>query len=122
KMDEFLRQLHREGKVFYGISAGSLMLAKKWVRWPDPDDDDSAELFDCLNIAPVICDAHDEESGFEELQAAIALEKPGFTGYGLASNTGIKVYPDGRVEAVGGPVWQFVKKSGKVVRIEDLRP
>ena len=122
KMDEFLRQLHREGKVFYGISAGSLMLAKKWVRWPDPDDDDSAELFDCLDIAPVICDAHDEAAGFEELQAAITLEKPGVTGYGLASNTGIKVYPDGKVEAVGGPVWQFVKKSGKVVRIEDLKP
>jgi|WetSurMetagenome_2_1015567.scaffolds.fasta_scaffold01130_10 cyanophycinase-like exopeptidase len=122
KMDDFMREMYREGKVFYGISAGSIMLAKKWVCWPDPDNDDSAELYDCLDIAPVICDTHDEAAAFEELQAAIKLEKPGVTGYGLASNTGIKVYPDGKVEAIGGPVWQFVKKSGKVVRKEDLLP
>ena len=122
KMDEFVRQMYREGKVFYGVSAGSIMLAKKWVRWPDPDDDNSAELYDCLDIAPVICDTHEEGAGFEELQAAIALEKPGVIGYGLVSNTGIKVYPDGKVEAIGGPVWQFLKKSGKVVRKEDLLP
>jgi hypothetical protein len=79
-------------------------------------------LYPCLDIAPVICDTHDEEAGFEELQAAIALEKTGVFGYGLVSNTGIKVYPDGKVEAIGGAVWQFIKKSGKVIRIEDLLP
>ena len=122
KMDDFVRQMYREGKVFYGVSAGSIMLAKKWVRWPDPDDDDSAELYDCLDIAPVVCDTHDEAAGFEELQAAVKLEKSGVIGYGLVSNTGIKVYPGGRVEAIGGPVWQFVKKAGKVVRAPDLVP
>lgn len=122
KIDEFLRQLYHEGKVFFGISAGSIMLAKKWVHWTDPDDDSTAELFGCLDIASVICDTHDEESGFEELQAAIALENAGTTGYGLASNTGIKVYPDGKVEAIGGPVWRFVKKNGNVVPEADLLP
>lgn len=122
QMVEFLRGLYREGKVFFGISAGSIMLANKWVRWFDPDDDSTAGLFNCLDIASVICDTHDEASGFEELQAAIALEQPGVTGYGLASNTGLKVYPDGKVEAIGGPVWRLVKKSGKVVREADLVP
>lgn len=122
KMTEFMRELNHTGKVFFGISAGSIMLAKKWVRWTDPEDDSTALLFDCLDIAPVICDTHDEEASFEELQAAMALENPGITGYGLASNTGIKVYPDGKVEAIGGPVWRFVKKSGKVVRETDLVP
>ena len=28
-----LRRLHRAGKPFFGISAGSIMLAHKWIRW-----------------------------------------------------------------------------------------
>ena len=51
-MTGFLRRLHRAGKLFFGISAGSIMLSRKWVRWRDPHDDGSAELFPCLGFAP----------------------------------------------------------------------
>jgi peptidase E len=122
KMIDILHDLHQEGKVFFGISAGSIMLAKEWVRWRDPDNDATAELFPCLNIAPVICDTHDEEAGFIELKTAIALARENIRGYGLASNTGIKVYPDGNIEALGGAVWQFSKRRGKVERESDLQP
>jgi len=121
-MMKFVQDLYREGKVFYGVSAGSIMLAKEWVRWKNPDDDSSAELFPCLNIAPVICDTHDEEGGFTELQVAVSLEPPGTTGYGIPSGAAIKVNPDGSVEALGGAVWRFTGISGKVVRMEDLLP
>ncbi|HLE17380.1 MAG TPA: Type 1 glutamine amidotransferase-like domain-containing protein, partial [Syntrophales bacterium] len=53
-------ELYKQGKLFFGISAGSIMLAVEWVRWKDPDDDSTAELFPCLGIAPVICDTHGE--------------------------------------------------------------
>ena len=99
-MIDFLTGLYRQGKPFFGISAGALMLAAKWVRWRDPDDDDSAELFDCLGFAPVICDAHDEQAGWEELQAALMLEKEGVKGYGLAAGSAIKVTHDGKVETI----------------------
>jgi len=56
-------------------------------------DDATAEIFPCLGIAPVICDTHGEEDGWEELQALIALEKDKTIGYGIVSGTAIKVYP-----------------------------
>jgi peptidase E len=118
----FLAGLYRQGKPFFGISAGASMLAEKWVRWPDPDDEHSAELFPCLGFAPIICDTHDEEGGWEELQAALGLEKNGVRGYGLASGSGVKVSPDGRVEAIGGTVYQYIRHGGRVERIEDVLP
>ena len=119
-MIDFLAGLYRQGKPFFGISAGALMLADRWVRWPDPDDDASAELFPCLGFAPIICDAHDEQGGWEELQAALMLEKEGFKGYGLASGSAIRVTADGAVAALGGTVYQYLRRGNKVVRIEDL--
>jgi peptidase E len=121
-MLDFFNGLYREGKPFFGISAGAIMLAKKWVRWPDPDDDNSAELFPCLDYAPIICDTHDEQGGWEELQAALMLEKKGIKGYGLASGSGIKVMPDSTVEILGGTVYQYIRRNKKVERLDDLLP
>ncbi len=118
----FLTDLYRQGKPLFGISAGAIMLAKKWVRWTDPEDDNSAELFPCLDFAPIICDTHDEQGGWEELQAAIMLEKEGGRGYGLASGSAIKVFPDGRVEGLGGTVYQYLRRRDRVERIDDILP
>jgi peptidase E len=121
-MLDFFHRLSRQGKPFFGISAGAIMLAREWVRWPDPDDDDSAELFPCLGYAPVICDTHDEQGGWEELQAALMLKGKGAKGYGLASGSGVKVTADGKVEAIGGTVYQYIRRAKNVERIEDILP
>ncbi|MFC1920122.1 Type 1 glutamine amidotransferase-like domain-containing protein [Chloroflexota bacterium] len=121
-MIEFLNGLYKEGKLFFGASAGAIMLAKEWVRWPDPDDSSSAELFPCLDFAPVICDCHDEESGWEELKAALMLEQNNTVGYGLASGTAIKVFPDGTPEALGSAVHRYIRHNDSVERISDLLP
>ncbi|MFA5308753.1 MAG: Type 1 glutamine amidotransferase-like domain-containing protein [Dehalococcoidales bacterium] len=118
----FFNDLYRRGKPFFGISAGAIMLATKWVRWTDPNDNSSAEFFPCLGYAPVICDTHDEQGGWEELQAALMLEKAGVKGYGLASGSGVRVKPDGGVEAVGGTVYQYLRRAGGVERLEDILP
>ena len=122
KMIDFFTGLYRQGKPFFGISAGAIMLADKWVRWPDPHDDDSSELFPCLGFAPVICDTHDEQAGWEELQAALMLEKEGVKGYGLASGSAIKVMPEGNVTLVGGTVYQYMHRGNKVVKVEETLP
>jgi dipeptidase E len=122
KMVEFLTGLYRQGKPFFGLSAGSIMLGKEWVRWRDPDDDSTAELFPCLGFAPVICDTHDEEDGWQELQDAVALSDGNISGYGIASGTAIKVYADGKVEALGGVVCCYIRRSGKAVRQPDIIP
>jgi peptidase E len=121
-MVKFLRDLYRQGKPFFGISAGAIMLAREWVRWPDPDDDSSAEVFPCLDIAPVICDTHAEDDDWEELKALIALEKEGVKGYGIPSGGTIKVHPDGKVEAFGDAIAQYIKRGGKVTRLDYLLP
>jgi peptidase E len=119
-MLEFLNGLYHRSKPFFGISAGAIMLAERWVRWSDPDDDSSAELFNCLGFAPVICDTHDEQAGWEELQAALSLTIDGTRGYGLATGSGIKVLSDGKVEALSGDVYQYIKHAGKVERLDNL--
>ena len=115
-----LRSLGRRGKPMFGISAGSLMLAREWVRFPD-DDDGRAEIFPCLGIAPIHVDAHSEDDGWSELRALVRLlhargdESP--VGYGLTRKGGLRVdVRDGAApEAVGTPIPRFVVKRGAVV-------
>jgi peptidase E len=122
KLTEELCGLYRLGKPFFGISAGSIMLAKEWIRWRKPDDDATAEIFPCLGLAPIICDTHGEADDWEELQALLKLEKDGTVGYGIVSGTALKVFPDGKIEALAGAVHQYQKANGKVERVEDVVP
>jgi peptidase E len=118
----FMVGLYQQGKPFFGISAGSIMLAKEWIRWRDPEDDATVEIFPCLGIAPIICDTHGEQDGWEELQALLKLKEDGVTGYGIVSGMAMKVFPDGRIEALGGAVHQYRKLNGKVEKLPDILP
>ena len=120
RMIDFLRDQHRNGKPFFGVSAGSIMLAKSWVRWRDPDVDSSAELFPCLGIAQVYCDTHDEENGWEELQVLARLIPTGSIGYGITSGTALAACPDGSVRALGGEVHCFTANGTTVRQIQSL--
>jgi len=122
QMIPFLDELYQEGKPFFGLSAGSIMLAEEWVRWRDPDDDNTTEIFPCLGLAPVLCDTHDEEDGWEELKMLLTLEKDGAVGYGIATGTALRVFPDGRIEALGGAVHRYVSRGAKVKRLSDVVP
>ena len=122
EMTGFLRRLYREGKPFFGTSAGSIMLARRWIRWPDPTDDASAELFDCLGLASVFCDTHGEDDGWDELQTLLRLSPVGTIGHGIVSGNGLIVEPDGTVSAMGGEVQRFQKQASGVARIESLLP
>jgi peptidase E len=121
-MSGFLSGLHRQGKPFFGISAGSIMLAREWVRWRDPDNDATAEIFPCLGIAPVICDTHAEGDDWDELKALLALEPDNTEGYGIPSGAAIKVYPDGRVEALGDAVPRYLRRGERVMKAGEVRP
>ena len=84
-MVEFFQDLVRQGKLFIGGSAGSIIIAKEWVRWRNPKDDSSAELFPCLGLVPFICDTHAETDEWVELKTALQLEKDDVIGYGITS-------------------------------------
>lgn len=122
RMVHFLDELYRGCKPFFGLSAGSIMLAQEWIRWRRPDDDATAEPFPCLGLAPLFCDTHDEDSGWVELAALLKFEKEGAIGYGIPAGAALRVFPDGRTEALGGAVHRYVSRSGNVERISDLMP
>jgi peptidase E len=121
RMIDFLQDEYRKGKPFFGISAGSIMLAKSWVRWSDPEIESSAELFPCLGIAQVYCDTHDEENGWEELRVLARLAPAGTVSYGVASGTALVVNPDGSVRALGGAVDRFTRADDVIRQIEPIR-
>jgi peptidase E len=118
----FFQELAGQGKLIFGASAGTIMMAAKWVRWGNPDDDTSAEHFTCLGLAPVICDTHAEGDNWVELKTALQLEKEGAIGYGIPSGAYLKAYPDGRIEAAIEPVVRFAKINGKVEQQPNLLP
>lgn len=116
-----MRRLAREGKPMFGISAGSIMLAREWVRFSEQDDG-PGEIFACLGIAPVHVDAHDEEDGWGELRALIGLlaergdRSP--VGYGLTKKGGLRVEVDGahiEMVPIGTDTPCFLVRRGEVV-------
>lgn len=115
-----LRTLARAGKPMFGISAGSLMLAREWVRFPD-DDESRAEVFSCLGIAPVHVDAHSEDDGWSELRVLVRLlhERGDASpiGYGLTRKGCLRldVRNGATMEAHGTPIPRIVVRRGAVV-------
>lgn len=122
QMVPFLRRLFEGGVPFFGISAGSIMLAQQWVHWSNPADDSTATLFPCLGFAPILCDTHGEDDDWNELQVALRLIRDDAVGYGIVSGAAIKVYPDGTVEAFGYPIHRYARREGRILRVSDLLP
>jgi len=116
----FLASLFNNGCAFFGLSAGSIMLGTKWVRWRAPQDDSVAELFDCLGIAPILCDTHAENDDWEELKAALALSPAGTRGYGIPSGGTLRITLQGGVAALDKPAVCFLKTPRGVMPAESL--
>jgi len=117
----YLADLHRAGKPFFGVSAGSIMLARCWVRWGDSHDDASAALFPCLGLAPVVCDTHAEDDGWEELRVLLELAGDG-VGYGIPTGGALRVEPDGSVTALGRPAVRLTSSAGRLAGSGELVP
>jgi peptidase E len=119
-MDVFLLDLYRKGKPFFGVSAGSIMLAENWVRWDNSEAGSGPELFACLGLAKICCDTHDEENDWDELRALARLMPAGRVVYGIPSGTALVVHADGILRAVGGAVHRFRREGSIVRQVEDL--
>lgn len=116
-LDEPLRRLGSAGKPFIGLSAGSIMLARSWVRWADESDDASAAPFPCLGLAPLLCDTHGEGEGWQELRMLLRLTgEP--SGFGIPAGAALAVGRDGSLAAMGKPV-QRLTATGS---LDDLEP
>jgi peptidase E len=117
----YLRKLAAQGKPMEGVSAGSILLGRSWLRFAD-DGDEVGERFACLGVVPFSLDTHDEDDGWSELRSLARLlsssrEK---TVYGIPSG-GCAVYEGGVVRALGKPLVRFACRS-PVGRRSDLAP
>ncbi|HEX8951154.1 MAG TPA: Type 1 glutamine amidotransferase-like domain-containing protein [Polyangia bacterium] len=125
-----LRALAAAGKPFLGISAGSIMTCKEWVRFPG-DHDAHAEVFACLGIAPVHMDAHSEADDWPELRTLVTLlgkKDAAAIGYGVPSKGCLRVElaADGappKLKALGAEIARIaVNKAGAPVDRTPLKP
>ena len=111
---DFLKELRGKGKLFFGLSAGSIMMGAHWVRWENPDDDSTAELFDCLDFVPTIFDTHAEDEDWKELKMALRLRGSGEHGYGIPSGGMVVVDEQGTMTIPEKPLLCFVNNDGRV--------
>jgi cyanophycinase-like exopeptidase len=110
----FLKEMRSQGKLFLGMSAGSIMMGSHWVHWDDPDDDATAELFDCLGFAPTTFDTHAEDEDWKELKVALKLQGPGTRGYGIPSGGMAIVDEQGQISTLEKPLLCYVNVEGRV--------
>jgi len=115
-----IKKRYNEGALIIGVSAGSIMLAKQWIDWPDENNEASAELFPCMNIAPVLCDTHGETDEWNELHSLLRLIDGDQIGYGIPSGGAMRISIDGAVEAIRMPLYRIELRGGKIARINDL--
>jgi dipeptidase E len=115
KLVSFLRDIYDRGKIFCGISAGAIMLCRNWIQWRDPDDDDMAELLDCLGFAHLLCDVHAEEDDWVEIKRLLGFFPQGTLGYGIPANGALRVSPDGKITSIGSEPVRFIKKGAEVI-------
>ena len=113
RLAPFLSELYRGGKLLFGLSAGSIMLARAWVRWED-DDDSAGVLFPCLGIADILCDTHGEKENWGELRGLLQLSPESSIGFGIRAGSAIRVDPDGTLKPIG--TVDTLVRRGSVVR------
>lgn len=112
----FLSELYHQGKLFFGLSAGSIMMGAHWVCWDDPKDDATAGLFDCLGFVQTTFDAHAEDEDWKELKTALRLQGPGAQGFGIPKGGMAVIDSEGGIKAQT-PLLKFVNNEGCVQRV-----
>ena len=116
----FLRRLFADGKLFFGISAGCIMMGAHWFRLADPDDAASAELIDCLGLVPTVFDAHGEDEDWCDLRLLLGLMGPGAQGYGLPRDGASYADRAGRLVDFEDRMPLFANLGGRVAPVDTL--
>ena len=123
---DLVEDLHgaaKRGVVFAGMSAGAIMLGKRWIRWPNAEaGDDEAETYECLGIVPHALDTHGEGDGWKEAQsyAAVRARELGkkARAYGIPSGGALVIDHRGRIEAQGVPAAVFAALPNRKAKLE----
>lgn len=112
----YMHELYNKGKLFFGASAGSIMMGARWVRWENPGDDATASLFDCLGLVPTVFDTHAEDEDWKELKLTLKLLGPGARGYGIPRDGMASADSRGNLTNLEKELLPFVNEGGEVKR------
>ena len=121
-VDAFRAAANR-GAVFAGMSAGTIMLGERWIRWPhEGAGDDDAETYECLGVAPCSLDTHGEGDNWRETRsfAAVRARELGkkARAYAVPSGGALVIGRDGTIQARGEPVLVFAALPNREVEME----
>ena len=111
----YLKELHSAGKLFVGVSAGTIMMGAYWARGENLDDPASSELFTCLGVIPVVFDVHAEGEDWTELKTVLTLMGDGAIGYGVPRGGMISADSGGRLTNIEQAYLTFVNDAGRIV-------
>ena len=122
-LDDFHAAADR-GAVFAAMSAGAIMLGKRWIRWPNANaGDDEAETYECLGIVPFALDTHGEGDAWQEAlsYAAVRARELGkkARAYGVPSGGALVIDQRGRIEAHGVPAPVFEALPNRKAKLEE---
>jgi peptidase E len=123
KLLDDLRAAASRGVIFAGMSAGAIMLGERWIRWPRADaNDDEAETYECLNIAPCSLDTHGEGDDWRETRSFVAVRARELgrkaKAYGVTSGGALVVGASGRARARGVAMPVFTALPGREAKME----
>jgi hypothetical protein len=105
------------------MSAGAIMLGERWIRWPADDaNDDEAETYECLGLAPCSLDAHGEADDWRETRAFATVRaretgKPA-RAYAVPSGGALVIGAGGKTQARGVPVPVFAAQPRAKAKLE----
>jgi cyanophycinase len=112
-LNQVLVRRYLEGATLIGVSAGAVQLGLYGWRGDVPSD---GALFDTLGLAPFMVGAHEEGSGWAPLRTAMSLAAGDLQGLGIPAGAGVVCHPEGRLEPLRRPVYQFSKSDGRLTQ------
>lgn len=111
---EFIIRRYYEGAVLMGISAGAAQLG---LYGSVESGASPAGLVGTFGLVPFVIDAHDEGQRWGRLRRAIRLLGGTAKGIGIPTGGGLIYYPDRRVEAIRGPLYEFSVEGGAIKEV-----
>ena len=98
-----------DGAVLVGVSAGAVQLGMYGLI---ESEDSFNRVIDTFKLVPFIIGAHDEKREWVALRRAIELLDGGASGIGIPSGGGLIYHPDGSLEAIRYPAYEFSLRGG----------
>ena len=113
----FLKDLFQGGKLFAGVSAGTIMMGSHWVKWAVKGDDTTAELFDCLGFTPRLFDVHGEVEDWSDLKVALRLMGNGARGYAIPHGGLITADSSGTLTNLEKTYFVYLNDDGQITLV-----